>query len=81
MKDYFVCPNCGAEVSPKALACPECGADDQTGWSEDTLYDGTGIEFFDEPEPEEGASLFMNNKFLIIIAFIAIVLFLVFVLR
>jgi hypothetical protein len=28
------CPNCGAEVPPKAKACPECGADEQTGWSE-----------------------------------------------
>ena len=28
------CPNCGAQVRPKALACPQCGADDDTGWSE-----------------------------------------------
>jgi hypothetical protein len=28
------CPNCGAEVPPRAKACPECGADEQTGWSE-----------------------------------------------
>jgi len=30
-----ICPNCGAEVPRKALACPECGADEQTGWSEE----------------------------------------------
>ena len=30
-----ICPNCGAEVPRKARACPECGADEQTGWSED----------------------------------------------
>jgi hypothetical protein len=29
-----ICPNCGAEVPPKAKACPECGACDETGWSE-----------------------------------------------
>jgi hypothetical protein len=29
------CPNCGAEVPPKARACPECGSDEQTGWSEE----------------------------------------------
>ena len=29
-----ICPNCGAEVPPRAKACPECGADEQTGWSE-----------------------------------------------
>ncbi len=29
-----VCPNCGAMVPERARACPECGADEQTGWSE-----------------------------------------------
>lgn len=30
-----ICPQCGAEVPRKALACPECGSDYETGWSED----------------------------------------------
>ena len=30
-----ICPNCGAEVPRKARACPECGADEKTGWSEE----------------------------------------------
>ena len=30
----MTCPQCGAEVPPKARACPECGSDEQTGWSE-----------------------------------------------
>ena len=29
-----ICPVCGAEVPPKARACPDCGADEETGWSE-----------------------------------------------
>ena len=29
-----ICPQCGADVPPKARACPECGADEETGWSE-----------------------------------------------
>lgn len=29
------CPNCGAEVPPRAKACPQCGSDERTGWSED----------------------------------------------
>lgn len=37
------CPNCGAEVPPRARACPECGADDQTGWSEAARSDGLGL--------------------------------------
>jgi len=30
-----VCPNCGAEIPPRAKACPECGSDENTGWSEE----------------------------------------------
>ncbi|HUI07835.1 MAG TPA: zinc ribbon domain-containing protein [Verrucomicrobiae bacterium] len=41
--DTFTCPNCGAEVPAKAKACPECGADEKTGWSDNTIYDGTDI--------------------------------------
>jgi hypothetical protein len=40
----FICPACGAEVPAKAKACPECGSDEKTGWSHNTIYDGTGIE-------------------------------------
>ena len=40
----FTCPNCGADVARNAPACPECGADEKTGWSDETIYDGTGIE-------------------------------------
>ncbi len=28
------CPNCGADVPPRAKACPECGADEATGWND-----------------------------------------------
>jgi hypothetical protein len=30
-----ICPNCGADVPATAKACPECGACEQTGWSEE----------------------------------------------
>ena len=81
--DYFICPNCGAEVAMKALACPECGADDLTGWSEDTLYDG--IDFLEEEDtgswPEDKPSLFLSRTSLAIIALLALLLFLFFILR
>jgi len=47
-KETFICPVCGTEVPAGAKACPECGSDEKTGWSENTVYDGTGIE-----DPEE----------------------------
>ena len=47
-RDEFICPVCGATVPAKARACPECGSDEKTGWSDNTIYDGTGIE-----DPEE----------------------------
>lgn len=39
----MICPNCGAEVPPKAKACPECGSDEQTGWSEQASYDNLDL--------------------------------------
>jgi hypothetical protein len=44
----FICPVCGTEVPAKAKACPECGSDENTGWSHNTIYDGTGIEDLDD---------------------------------
>ncbi len=40
------CPNCGAEVPPRAKACPACGADEHTGWSEEAR--GGGLDLPDE---------------------------------
>ena len=37
------CPNCGAEVSPSAKACPECGSDENTGWSEEAKSSGLDL--------------------------------------
>jgi len=38
-----ICPNCGAQVPPKAKACPECGSDEQTGWSEAAQSSGLDL--------------------------------------
>ena len=43
------CAICGAAIPPKARACPECGADEQTGWREQSMYDG-----LDLPEADTG---------------------------
>ena len=33
------CANCGAAIPRDARACPECGADERTGWREQSIYD------------------------------------------
>jgi hypothetical protein len=38
-----ICPNCGASVPPRAKACPQCGADEQTGWSEAAQSSGLDL--------------------------------------
>ena len=38
-----VCPNCGAEVPPKARSCPECGSDEDTGWSDEAYASGLDL--------------------------------------
>jgi hypothetical protein len=53
-----VCPNCGAEVPPKAKACPECGSDEQTGWSDEAP---TGS--LDLPEEEFDYDGFVKREF------------------
>ena len=38
-----ICPNCGEIVPPKAKACPECGACEETGWSDEGRADALGL--------------------------------------
>ncbi len=39
-----LCPVCGEDVPPRALACPDCGADHNSGWREDAdSYDGIDL--------------------------------------
>jgi len=58
-----ICPVCGEEVPRRALACPECGADHNSGWREDAeTYGGLDLpdEDFDYDEftrKEFGSSL------------------------
>lgn len=47
------CANCGASIPPHALACPECGADERTGWRETSIYDGLDLP---DSAWDEGAS-------------------------
>jgi len=47
MKAPEVCPACGEDVPRGALACPDCGADEHSGWREDADTAG-GLDLPDE---------------------------------
>jgi hypothetical protein len=56
-----VCPVCGDDVPPTALACPECGADHNSGWKESS-YDGLDLptddfDYDEFVEQEFGSSI------------------------
>jgi len=39
-----VCPVCGEDVPRRSLACPECGADHNSGWRVDAeVHDGLDL--------------------------------------
>jgi hypothetical protein len=52
MPGTFICPVCGTDVDMDAVVCPECGSDEETGWSEDTVYDG--LYLYDSDEDDLG---------------------------
>ena len=37
------CAVCGEAIPPRARACPGCGADERTGWREQSIYDGLDL--------------------------------------
>jgi zinc-ribbon domain len=54
----FVCPVCGESVPSNAKACPECGACEKSGWSEDAAYDGLSA-----PEEDFDYDRFVADEF------------------
>ena len=52
------CPNCGADVPPRAKACPECGSCEKTGWS-----DAAASEALDLPDDDLEYSEFVKKEF------------------
>jgi hypothetical protein len=54
-----LCPVCKEEVPPGALACPECGADHNSGWREDAdAYDGVDL-----PDEDFNYNDFVKREF------------------
>jgi uncharacterized OB-fold protein len=45
------CAVCGVDIPPSALACPDCGADERTGWREQSIYDGLDLPDVEPASP------------------------------
>lgn len=43
-REFFECPNCGADVPVGRKACAECGSDAETGWQSSEEIDYQGVE-------------------------------------
>ena len=54
-----ICPVCGEDVPRDALACPQCGADHNSGWRGDAdTYDGADV-----PEDDFNYEDFVEQEF------------------
>ena len=82
-----VCPNCGADVPPRARACPECGADEETGWSDEAYASSLGIpddsfdyddfvkrEFEGETPKKSGKNVWIIVAVILVLLFLALTL-------
>jgi ssDNA-binding Zn-finger/Zn-ribbon topoisomerase 1 len=59
LKTPEICPVCGEDVPNGAVACPECGADHNSGWREELeSYDATGL-----PEEDFDYNEFVRREF------------------
>ncbi len=78
MSDYFDCPNCGAEVPIKAKSCPDFGSDENTGWSEDTMYDGLDLPVLEGSDAQISTSMFQSKLLYYVVAILTIMAFVMF---
>jgi hypothetical protein len=54
-----LCPVCGEDVPRGSMACPECGADHNSGWREEAqTYDCAGL-----PEDDFDYNEFVRHEF------------------
>ena len=59
LKTPEICPVCGEDVPKEALACPECGADHNSGWR----ADADTYEALDLPEQDFNYDEFVRREF------------------
>ena len=81
-----ICPVCGEDVPRNSLACPECGADHNSGWREDAgTYDAVDLrdedfnyddiirkEFGSSPKPVEVKTGWWIAAVVLVVVFVVI---------
>jgi len=78
----FTCPVCGADVPRRAKACPDCGACEKSGWSQDRQYDGLNLgEDFTVQEYGRGARRPGLPRFWMVVGILVVVAMLLLTLR
>jgi hypothetical protein len=81
----FDCPVCGALVPRKAKACPECGACEKSGWSDDRLYDGLDLPDEDDSSARLGAGKYGRmsgrDRFVWVVTVVVLIAFVWLILR
>ncbi|MBW7895924.1 MAG: zinc ribbon domain-containing protein [Opitutaceae bacterium] len=79
------CPVCGESVPRGARACPGCGADERSGWDEDTTrYDGLDLPdsaFDDEPTHRPAPRTSRDTLWLVVTFFVLLAIITAFVIR
>lgn len=72
------CANCGAGIPPKARACPACGADERTGWREQSIYDGLDLpdENSSQETHRETAGIFWKTAIIVLLAAVGLLVLL-----
>ena len=73
------CPNCGEHVESGAVSCPSCGSCDETGWNEESVYDGLDLPG-DEIEASRPGGAANVVKGLAMVVLLALVIY-VFIVR
>jgi hypothetical protein len=55
-----ICAICGADIPATARACPECGADERTGWDEQSAADG--LDLPEEESTSEAHARYLRDE-------------------
>jgi len=65
-REFFDCPNCGADVAVGAKVCRECGSDASTGWKSSEEIDYQSIDIPDGYGPEDDEADEVTKDFAIV---------------